>query len=110
MNNQPHRVKVTISQINGIGMDMVCDAPEGAPCRMWCDEGCEFATPEHLANHRLRDQGYCTKTEGWFDEDDPIDLYVGPPTELRSGPVEVIWDDDHYTWRYSDDEAGENDE
>lgn len=109
MNNQPHRVKVTLTQLYGVGVEIVCDAPEGAPCRMWCDEGCEHATLEHTANHKLRDQGYCTKTEGWFDVE-PLDLYVGPNTELRSAPVELIWDDGYYAWRYADDETGDDDD
>lgn len=109
MSENPHRVKVTLTQLYGVGVDIVCDAPEGASCRMWCDEGCEFGTLEHWENHTLRDQGYCTQTEGWFDEE-PLELYAGPATELRSGPIDLIWDGDCFTWRYADDNTGDNDE
>ena len=108
MSDRLHRIEVTIDTDGGIDAAIVCDAPEGASCRTWCDEGCEFGTSEHWENHTLRDQGYCTQVEGWFD--DPFECYGGSTAPLRSGPVDLIWEGDYFTWRYADDKTGDNDE
>lgn len=97
--DNPHRVEVYIETGGGVDMEIVCDAPEGAPCRLWCDEGCESAGPDHGEIHELRDFGYCLRTEGWLDE--PFDAYSGVRTELRSGPVLLEWEGDYYTWKYA---------
>lgn len=97
-----HYVDFTIGPA-GLKVTIVCKAPEGAFCRTWCDEGCEVATLDHDLNHVKRDVGYCVRTTGWFDED-PIDLYAGDETRVRSGaPVKLNWiGDGYYTWEYYD--------
>lgn len=82
----------------------VCDAPEGSPCRMWCDEpGCwEEAQPDH-AEHPLRDQGECGAI-GNLNADPGFipELYSGPKAPLRPGPIRVVQDCDGVTWSYID--------
>lgn len=100
----PHRIEVTIEPRWGIRARLLCDAPVGAQCRLWCDKGCDSAGEDHADYHELSDTGYCIKTEAWFD-DEPFELYHGDEHPLRSGPVELEWQGDTYTWAYpkSDD-------
>lgn len=85
---QNHHLTVTIDWGGTIRWSIICDATEGAYCRMWCDEGCEYGGPEH-DEHTLRDQGACGIVP-FFDDGDLIpEAYVGKETELRSGPVVI---------------------
>lgn len=106
MSANPHRIEVLIETDGYIEARMVCDANAGAPCRLWCDHGCEYIHG-HEADE-LRDQGRCVQIEGWFD--DVFDAYSGRTAPLRSGSVDFIWEGDYYTWRYADEREDEDDE
>lgn len=95
----PHHLDVTLDGCGNITAKLSCTAPVGAPCRLWCDEGCESAGQDHAEVHELRDQGYCCRTVGWFD-DSPLERYDGGIEPLRSGPVILTWDGDTYNWSY----------
>ncbi len=101
MISNPHRIEVTIDRDGHVTGVMKCDAPHGAPCRLWCLHDCETADDEHEIHHQLVDQGRCIRTDGWFDE--IFDTYSGEEAPLHSGPVDLIWESDFYSWRYSDD-------
>jgi hypothetical protein len=90
----PHQVQVIID------VQITCNAPEGAPCRLWCDVCEERTQPDH-DQHEKRDQGYCVRTDGWFDDGSMIpEQYSGGRHKVVSGPVELIWEGDYYSWRY----------
>lgn len=95
----PHRVEISIDRDGDIDATFCCDAAVGAPCRLWCDEGCESAGADHGTYHELSDQGMCGQTEGWFD-DAPFESYSGEQAPLRSGRVLLHWEGDYYTWSY----------
>lgn len=80
---------------------IICDAPEGSACRVWCDEGCEYDTETHRTEHELMDTGECIIL-GWLAED-PLDAYVGHEAPTRSGPIRPIWEGDYYSWEYADE-------
>ena len=96
-----HYVHFTIGP-SGPKAEITCTAPEGAPCRRWCNEGCETSTLHHGLNHEKVDQGFCVRTTGWFDED-PFELYSGEEAELLSGaPIKLSWEGEYFTWQFLD--------
>lgn len=97
--SNPHRIEVTIDRDGYITGRMICDAPHGADCRLWCVHDCTETTDEHLHEHHLEDQGRCIQTDGWFDE--IFDAYSGDQAPLHSGPVNLHWHGDFYTWTYA---------
>lgn len=98
----PHRMVVTEPD-TVYGNRIVCDAAVGDPCRLYCDETeCEEGTTENHSKHALRDQGYCVRTEGWFD-DGAAENYDGdilPLLPLHDGPVVLRWTGDWMVWSY----------
>ncbi len=115
-----HRVEWTHDRDTIVGR-IVCtaDADQGAaPCR-WT---CSAASCQDGWSGQAEKDG-----DGWFHEYDEIDgevvrhplrlescnlveyidssggieeSYGGGPTEVRSGPVEVLWNGDYYEWWY----------
>lgn len=110
MPTNPHRIEVEISGhpygLRGeITFTGVCDAPEGAPCRMWCDDpNCLEEAREGHAEHLLRDQGECGAV-GSLNADPGFipELYNGPPAPLRSGSINLVQDCDGVSWSYADE-------
>ena len=110
-NQNPHRIELEISSgalgiLRGdIAFNGVCDAPEGAPCRMWCDNPeCQEdeASDEH-GDHTLVDQGECGLISGLNADPSYIpEAYDGPKVPLRPGFIELSADIDGVSWRYSD--------
>jgi hypothetical protein len=92
-----HSMRLTI-EVGSVVADWTCIADEGAACRMTCPEGCETWDDDHWP-HRLVDKGECNAVE-WLDNDAWDETYGGDPEHLRSGPVEVWWNGDGYSWRY----------
>lgn len=107
MSVNPHRIEVTIAPGGYVRAVMKCDAPVGAPCRLWCLHDCETAHDDHELYHHLVDQGCCVQIDGWFD-DDPFDAYTGVEAPLRSGPVVLVWEGDYFTWRYDEGEGAQS--
>lgn len=105
-----HRIEVEMSGgrphslFNGdITFTGVCDAAEGAPCRMWCnDPDCREEAGEDHDNHILVDQGECGVI-GTLNADPSMipELYEGPTGPLRSDFIELTQDFDGVTWRYA---------
>lgn len=105
-----HRIEVEISGgrshglLNGdITFKGVCDAGEGAPCRMWCnDPDCREEASENHDNHVLVDQGECGVIGSLNADPSYIpEAYAGPKTLLRSDFIELEQDIDEVTWRYA---------
>jgi hypothetical protein len=97
----PHRVELEISNGGIVKGRMLCDAPEGAPCRMHCGI-CEDYWEDDHDTHEQHDQGYCLRVEGWWDDPTSVlDGYGGTTELIRSGPVMFEWDGDGYTWEYA---------
>jgi len=96
----PHRVEIQ-EDADWVGT-MICDAPEGAPCRKHCDICEDYLENDH-DTHALTDQGYCIKIEGWFDHG-VEECYDGTDRgyleRLHSGPVLITWNGDWMVWRY----------
>lgn len=108
------------------GAVVVCLAPDTDLCRQWCAEGCEegcWHTPITAADelvaqatvdgHRWEPIGSCRMAD-WinavgveelladpdgfpFDEDG--DRQIG----VRSGLIDIEWNDDDYVWSYAED-------
>jgi hypothetical protein len=107
-----HRLEVAISGgrshglLNGdITFKGVCDAVEGAPCRMWCnDPDCREEAREDHDRHVLADQGECGVI-GTLNADPSMipELYEGPAAPLRSGAIELTQDIDGVTWQYAEE-------
>ncbi|MEO3931350.1 hypothetical protein WMO79_00860 [Micrococcaceae bacterium Sec7.4] len=103
-----HRIEVEIdgSLPYGLKGDItfkgVCDAGEGAACRMWCnDPGCREEAGEDHESHVLVDQGECGVI-GTLNADPSMipELYEGPTGPLRPDFIELDQDIDGVTWRY----------
>jgi hypothetical protein len=105
-----HRLEVGISggpsHMRGdITFKGVCDAGEGSPCRMWCnDPECREEAGEDHDSHVLLDQGECGVI-GTLNADPSMipELYEGPQAPLRSDFIALMQDIDGVTWRYHDD-------
>lgn len=93
-----HKVEFTLNAGGTVDGKVTCLAKEGAECRVWCDEGCDYVYDGH-ENHKLFDQGTCGQIP-WF-EDYVFDSYDGKTTPLRDGYVNLIWYGDGYTWNYA---------
>lgn len=110
-----HRIEVRISGgfpggLRGdITFKCVCDAQNGAPCRMWCDmPDCREEAQEGHGDHVLTDQGECGVASSLNADPGFIpELYDGPEAQLRSGFIELTQDIDGVTWSYSDPAAPE---
>ena len=107
----PHHWLDLLIDAHGVVADISCKAPYGAECRIGCSEGCDLgASDPALHEHPVTDQGYCVHLDCTdFLEDDPLDSYCGETEPLRSGPVDLVWDDHAglYRWRYAADAAVE---
>lgn len=98
-----HYLDITLGW-GGLSTTFRCDAPEGADCRMWCDERCENWTEAH-ESHVLRDQGTCFTKEWWdIDQAAALEGYVGSERDsLVSGPINVLSAcEDEFTWEYAE--------
>lgn len=78
-----------------------CAAEIGAACRLWCAAPFERQCDEIPCVHGSADQGECLVMV-WLANDGatPADLYTGPKTKVRPGPIVTTWDGHGYTWRY----------
>lgn len=108
---QPHRIEVEISSgyPGGLRGDItfkgVCDAEEGAPCRMWCDRpDCREEAQDGHENHPLVDQGECGVISSLNADPGFIpELYDGPQAPLRSDFIELTQDIDGVSWHYAEE-------
>lgn len=106
-----HRLEVVISRdprqwfSGDISFEGVCDAGEGAPCRMWCnDPDCREEAGVDHDRHVLVDQGECGVI-GTLNADPGMipELYRGPKSPLRPDFIELEQDIDGVTWRYAEE-------
>lgn len=107
----PHRLEVEIAGGStgilpgDIHFKGICDAAEGASCRMWCEHpDCqEGAVSDKHETHPLIDQGQCGLVESLNVDPGMIpEIYDGENTQLRSGPITITPDCDGVTWTYSE--------
>ena len=95
-----HRVEWFIDSDTIYG-NPICEAPEGADCRLACRYGCETWPCEH-EDAGLGDQGCCNALEWWAGYDSFIESYDGHDRRpLRDGPITVRWDGDGYVWTFT---------
>lgn len=97
----PHEVHWTLRAQEGVAPKFTCSAPEGAPCRLTCPEGCEAWTLEGH-DHELIDGGECMLLP-WLDNigtADAIEAYVGEPAPPTDGPVKLEYVEEWVEWSY----------
>lgn len=98
-----HSIKFTLSEGYPHPIaEFVCHEPRAALCRMACSQGCEYITDACRSEHEWHDLYECN-LKTWMEEGDvsAFELYCGPTTELRSGPVTFTWQGDYYLWSYA---------
>lgn len=103
---QQHAVHLTLSG-DDVSGTLTCNAPEGAPCRLGCPEGtCEFWSQTKGCQHgHIVDSGKCLAAE-WAAATGILIQHGGTePAEIRSGPVEIWWEDPDVGWLWSYPEA-----
>lgn len=103
MSATPHRIDFTGCRLNEWDEPeptFHCDAPEGAPCRTWCVDGCEETCTDR-EGHRWADIGECYVIE-WLNIGDHYDDYSGStPLNNVSGPIVTEWQGECYSWEYA---------
>lgn len=94
-----------------VSVEWKCEADDTADCRNHCPdpeccEGC-LNYLDHRRNWILNtdptnNKSYCGKII-WLKEGGTWDeMYSGPDdTDVRSGPIEVVWHGSGYGWRYA---------
>lgn len=97
-----HRLTVTIENEGALRFSIECNAPEGAQCRLTCDDGCEEFTFEgHV--HPLVDSGECMPMVYLDNAGESIqEYYDGPIAPLVDGIVSLRYHggDQYVTWHY----------
>ena len=102
---RPHSIAWTIEG-DWITGKLICVAPEGADCRLVCEQGCE-TVPCTGEDHRLVDGGSCNAAV-WINETGPQEAHGGDsPETLRDGPVDVWWSGTSWRWAYPKEEHGD---
>lgn len=97
MDNEPAHF-VTIEVDNGeLSFKFRCAEEEGAPCRLWCDEGCEYADEAH-ESHKLVDQGECTPVVWLENSDGDKDEQMNGRFEVEL-PAKFEWEGEDYSFR-----------
>lgn len=102
-----HAIKVTISDGGPATAQFVCNAGEHAECHYYCplpscDEGCVDRSA-HAADYKHFHQ---CGLMAWLEEGGTWDeQYEGPPAEVHSGQIELVWKGDYYCWRYTAEPA-----
>lgn len=101
-----HLLTVTLNADGDLVHKITCHAPEGALCRITCDDGCEefeFEGHEHL----LIDSGECMPLVYLENYDENVrEMYDGDVRPLTAdGPVTLNYHSGDYfvSWRYADD-------
>lgn len=103
-----HSLHLLISTGGYFSCVWMCEAGPEADCRNHCpddhcisrEDGCEdydLHRPRWVANDR--DECWVLP---WLENSDWVETYSGPNTEVRSGPIELTWDGDQWTWRYAE--------
>lgn len=99
-----HAIKVTIREGGPLCAEFICNADDHAECHYYCpldscEEGCMFPAQHRPGYEHFKQCGMVT----WLEEGGTWDeQYEGPDAELRSGPIEMVWQGDYYTWRYAE--------
>lgn len=109
-----HFIHVYFDDRGWLTVEWKCEADATADCRNFCDRTeCQECCQDYEA-HRpswvstadpATGTGYCNQilwleNGGTFDE-----MYNGPSTDVRSGPIELDWDGHCYRWHYLGDQA-----
>lgn len=108
-----HFIDIRLNEGGYVTAEWKCEADDTADCRNHCPdpECCEGCTD---LNHQQQwipnidptnNKSYCGKII-WMEEGGTWDeMYCGPDADVRSGPIELVWHDSGYGWRYLGDEA-----
>lgn len=109
-----HKMHVTIDRF-AVQFEVTCDEPEGAECRLACDEACESWLIEHDEEgafhrvsgwsddlpliHRMKDQGECNICLHFGSDPALIpELYAGDPLKIAEFEIKPEWNGDEYEW------------
>lgn len=105
--NHVLRVYLILERIHA---EVECQAPEGAPCRLVCAEGCaedylcgSYAddNEEILIPHALIDGGSCNAVD-WIENSDGADeccLWEGKVPVSDGMPIDMVWGGNFYQWK-----------
>ena len=116
-----HHIALTLLSGGGVSAEFTCTETDPlAACRVTCEQDCEEWTYERGPNgpfhlmfdddghedgwHPLIPVNYCVVVV-LMDNSVWDETYSGDDTPARSGPIDVKWIGEGYTWRY----AGEAD-
>ena len=115
-----HTVAWTLTEGCQVKSTFTCHEPPNAPCREYCQGDCEDGFRLCTGNceaedHESRTDRHCATCGTslvphtcipieWMDNDGGVDCYAGPTVPLHDGPVEFVWQSDHFDWHYK--EAG----
>ena len=119
-----HTIAWTISDDAIVRGKFTCHEPEGAKCREYCrgnycEDGVLVCDDCKGYGHHPVEGRHCARCGTlihpvpcifveWMEADSlDIDGYCGPTMPLRDGPVEPVWDMDHFDWRYVSEGEGE---
>jgi hypothetical protein len=99
----PHYAKITLETGGYVKVDVTCDEPEGAECRLVCQlEGgpCDDALDDKPCEH-LGDSGHCNHAE-WLTTD-TLEYYVATEDHVV-GTFNIVttWDGGDYTWTFAE--------
>jgi len=109
-----HAITVTIEP-DLVDARFACTAPPGADCRWTNGPGCEcesWAGPfrDAIGTYHETDDGdrhYMVPSEctvlPWLENAEWEETYRGQFGPVRSGPIDVEWNDDGYTWSYPEE-------
>lgn len=98
-----HSIHLSIGNGGLESVEWRCHQPPDADCRAWCEKPeCEEGCTNYLAHRRdWKHSDQCLQLVfleegGTWDEQ-----YEGPTTDVRSGPIELMWRGDCYSWSYA---------
>lgn len=106
MSESQHFVRHILCPGDYVRTEYQCRAPENAGCRTRC-RACDDEFNEDSCHHgdeAVRYHGKPCNYLAWFD-DTPEECYDGEPEAPVRGPdwqpIDVVWDGDHFVWRYT---------
>ena len=92
-----HRIEVEMTTRWGVAVSFICDEPDDAPCKRYCD----LCNEDYCDHDKVysRDCGYLP----WLDDETSgAEFYAGPNRkDFVSGEIEFVWEGGECMgWRY----------
>jgi len=103
-----HSVTISLTEY-GVVPKFTCHEPEGAMCRVTCQNGCGSWTPDHEEKtaaalgsdrkHKLVPYEYGCNFVEWMESCDPIgDAFVGTWELVTDNKVQIEYTGEGYQW------------